>query len=183
MISKQIISLSLEHGKRKKGVTDLKNPRKTWVKTQHWQDNQGQKLEAREKKKRRVFLNYHEYEIIYYTVLKKKIVPSFSVVKPVSHRMSLLWEWPCQWLSIPLWGTIRILTEAWRSYQTLTLTLTFCAQFPPLPSPPHVLQEESCFRVYITQLLLCNILPQSVIKTKTIHYLTQFSWLRNLGVA
>ena len=26
MISKQIISLSLEHGKRKKGVTDLKNP-------------------------------------------------------------------------------------------------------------------------------------------------------------
>ena len=49
--------------------TDLKNPRKTWVKTQ---GNQGRKLEAREKKQRRVFLNYHEYEIIYYTVLKKK---------------------------------------------------------------------------------------------------------------
>ena len=156
--------------------TDLKNPRKTWVKTQ---GNQGRKLEAREKKQRRVFLNYHEYEIIYYTVLKKKSY--------------LLFQWSNQLVischsseNDPVSGFPSHSGEQsgfWRSYQTLTLTLTFCAQFPPLLSLPHILQAQSCFRVYITQLLLCNILPQTVIKTKTIHYLTEFPWLRNLGVA
>ena len=48
---------------------------------------------------------------------------------------------------------------------------------------PHNLQAQSCFRVYITQLPLCNIIPQRVIKTKTMRYLTEFPWLRNLGVA